>query len=46
MPDNCVGCEAAYAGHNSIFCRAMSDSGANTQACRDNIEFKTQNKKN
>ena len=24
-PDNCVRCEAAFVGHNSIFCRALFD---------------------
>ena len=25
-PDNCVRCEAAFVGHNIIFCRTLSDA--------------------
>ena len=24
-PDSCVRCEAAFVGHNSVFCRTLSD---------------------
>ena len=31
-PDNCVRCEAAFIGHNSIFRLTLFDVGANIQA--------------
>ena len=33
VTDNCVQCKAVFVGHNSIFCRTLSDSIVNIQSC-------------